>query len=376
MDSLAKAERVAYLANVLAIAAHAGEIGPEEARVIEHVAARVAATDADMEAARHLQESGHYKMALMRDQRIRMANLEDMVLVALADGTIREAESAPIEKLAGAMRYSQVDIEMAVRRAKQRLRKLANQPSRPTAAPKTVATRRRPARTVSRPDPKSGPPPPLPVPPNAEEAIDQPESESEAEPDAKMAEKQHARESLPAEPEADSVSQDEEALILAACIEARNAAANPDAHCFGVGDASLNIWGCCMARMPWAAGQNWLSLGTFRSDNVFEFDRDAIRREVVQALRPVASCPCLQAETVGKAIDCMPSRARVGPRWVRRPAKPDGTGVVLNVRERVHGCEVCSRRRVEGLDPVGVGEARRIVRDVCRAVNRPPLAFP
>lgn len=346
--NLSEAERVSYLANVLSIAGVSGRVTDAEMVALRQAAERVGATARDAAAARQLLNTGHFEPALMRDQDIRIANLEDMLAVAFADGQIEDGESEPIEKLAAAMNYSQTDVDAAVRGAQLRLQKSGIRAGPPslesTPKPESSAssvTRRPVAETTPQTTVTLHAPTPA-----AALGSDDPDTIGHQ------------------APEGQPIDQDT-AGGIDACMHARCCAADSDAYCFGIGTADLNPWGCRLLRMPWVPGQAWLAKGLFRDDHAFVFEREAIREELEYGLRGVSDCPYAQPELARCAWAALPSRARAGLRWSYRPAHGDREGIDMNVREYRHGCAVDVRRRVAALDPVGDAEWRRIVRDAC-----------
>jgi len=149
---------------------------------------------------------------------------------------------------------------------------------------------------------------------------------------------------------------------VAACARSREAAANPQAYCFGAPDGPLNVWSCRLLDMPWAENAEWFSLGTFRDSDTFVFDRKAIRERLAAGLERVRECPYLRPDVCKAAVDELPSRASVWGRWRRRIVKADSPRATpLAAREYRHGCDVSSSVICDGMAPLGDDEAVRTI---------------
>lgn len=161
-----RSEKVAYMANVLSIASVDGKIVESEAKVLRHVARELGVNQEILDDAKRLIGSGTYRLRLPTMPVDRMSNVEDMVMVALADDEVKASEAAPIEKVAGILRLAQADVDMVVARARARLHKLRQKEAK-AAARKKVADRLPqpdappplPGKAAARPKPK---PPPVP----------------------------------------------------------------------------------------------------------------------------------------------------------------------------------------------------------------------
>jgi tellurite resistance protein len=154
-----------YLANVLSIAKIEGEVSQAESYVLRKIIHRVGGTQQDLIAAGKLLASGNYKLRLVDSAQERMDNLQDMVMVALSDGDASPQETAPIERIAAQMHYTQADINLAVRRAELELKKFKESKS-----PRKPASKKHKSPA---PPPIPVKPPPVPV-PHQEVAQDEP----------------------------------------------------------------------------------------------------------------------------------------------------------------------------------------------------------
>ena len=90
---LSNSEKITYLANLYAVARADGSISPNEVRAIEDAQKRIKATKAAMKKAEALAESSNNATSLVERLSMCIANLEDMVLVALIDGALDRAEA-------------------------------------------------------------------------------------------------------------------------------------------------------------------------------------------------------------------------------------------------------------------------------------------
>lgn len=338
MIELCRADKISYLANVFAICGVDSRFAPQEVMVLKEVARRLNLTQEEATLARNLVASGHYELALLSDSRARRDNLEDMVMAALADGDLQPQESVPIEKLAKALRFVQVDMDMIVRRAQFRLDALLKTAH---AAGKT-------------------PPSPPPVPQPAAAPVPTPAPPEMAHP-AHSDEAQDEKMSPPSAPP----SVPELPADLVACTRCRASAPDQTAYCYGEGE-TLNVWGCRLLHQPWRVGASWMKAGTFRPSGCFVFDRDAIRALLAEAAAQAAHCPYFDPDAVERALDAMPSQAWPGRRWTLRSPDEGETGTQVTVRRYLHGCMLHTRQPMVGVAPADDRLAGRIIREACR----------
>ncbi len=346
MIELCQADKISYLANVFAICGVDGRFATQEVAVLKEVARRLNVTQDEASAARDRVARGHYELALLSDSRAHRDNLEDMVMAALADGDLQPNESAPIEKLAKALRFAQVDMDMIARRAQTRLDalfKASRNADKTPPAPSAVA----PASSARAPLPKASPVAPAPQPVSQEvPAADSADAEPPEPPDTPG----------PAAAWPGGI---------AACVRCRAAAQDQAAYCYGE-DESLNVWGCRLLQQPWRAGATWLKAGFFRPSGCFVFDREEIGARLAEAAAQVARCPHFDPDAVGRALAALPSQAWPGRRWALRPPEAGEPGTPLTVRRYSQGCMLHARQAVGGVAPVGDLLARRVIRDARR----------
>ncbi|MCK5850699.1 MAG: hypothetical protein KAH23_07255, partial [Kiritimatiellae bacterium] len=147
-------QQVIYLANVLSIACSDGKITPDEDKILKSIASRIGADVNTVEQAKKLLIKGNYVLQPLKVTTDRVRNIEDMVMVAMADGKLGESEAAPIEQFTDMLGITQKEMDSIVARAQAKLQE-------DTEAIRYTKRRvARKAKTVS-------PPPPLPevVPP-------------------------------------------------------------------------------------------------------------------------------------------------------------------------------------------------------------------
>ena len=339
MEQLCEADKISYLANVFAICGADGCVSPREVAVMKDVASRLNVSQKEITAARNLVASGHYELALLSDFRVRRDNIEDMVMVALADGNLQPQAAAPIEKFAKTLRFAQADMDMIARRAQSRLNLLFK-----TARAADRATPVSPSPVAN----VASAPPPMPQAATSAEPAEVPV----------VAETPPAARPAPSPPVALPAA-------VSACLRCRDAAQDQAAYCYGEGE-TLNVWGCRLLCQPWCVGAPWLKAGTFRPSGCFVFDRDAIRALLAQAAVSAVRCPHFDPDAVERALAALPSQAWPGRRWTLSLAKVGEPGLPLTVRHYRHGCLLRTRQRVSGVAPVGEQLARRIIRDAHR----------
>lgn len=156
-------EKVAYLANVLTIACADGRLSRREEGILHVIAESIGASEADIEEAKSLLMRGDYRLIPLKVTAERLQNIEDMVMVAMADGSLSGHETTPIESFTDALGLTQKEMDSIVTRAQQRLRNKEFQ-----AAPRRTIRRRGPTPTQApRYHPKAPKPPPTPPQPPA-----------------------------------------------------------------------------------------------------------------------------------------------------------------------------------------------------------------
>ena len=327
-----------------------------------------------------------------------MDNLQDMVMVALADGSVSSRESDPIERVAEAMHYSQADVGLAVKRAKLALQKLQNEPAPLPLEVKAKPTTQTPPRThtsdsnrkssrkqhaqpqerrrswrqdatdtipesppeiiQSQSVPEKAQPPTLPQ-------MEAPESITEPLPATLIQET-----ATPPPPQEEIEKRPETATRVQTCSSNRTKSDTPDTYCFGAAEGPLNPWGCRLSKMAWVRDAAWMRLGHFRDDVTFIFDKRAIAQQLASNLADILDCPYLNIDFTEAAFDCLPARVSVGERWHYQYAEAsDADSTTVKETHYVHGCAVTSNATVEGVNPVGSRDAQKIIRKAAKAAK-------
>jgi hypothetical protein len=381
-----KAHRPAYLANVLCIAKVTGDVASTESLVLRSIVHGIGGTRDDVLAAGSMLAGGHYQLQIPETPAARIANLQDMVMVALADGDLSPLESDPIEKMAKAMGYGQTDMDMVVTRARNALQRIGRHPksfSREDEPFRGPILEKEDIAELEEPPPLPTQPPPLPepeaTPSEAAEPVPPPEPEP-AEPEPPAA---GVKAAAPAEQKVEEVpvptspKQPERATVSDAlptsvklCMQCREASEHPETYCFGIPDGPVNPWGCRLSQMSWEPGAAWFELGHFRDDATFVFDKHAIAERLTARLASSLNCPHLDTRFAEAAFDCLPDRAMIGPRWQYRPADPDDENATpVRTTRYVHGCAVSTRVYATGVDPIGDQDALRVIQKASRRTS-------
>ena len=131
-----------------------------------------------------------------------------------------------------------------------------------------------------------------------------------------------------------------------------------------------------MIGMNWAAGADWFTLGTFRNDETFVFDKDAMRENLVDGLGASAECPFLNPDYIELALAKIPSKATTMGRWNPRacPAYAPNARSVL-VRKYLHGCSMRAHVTADGVSPVGEREAVKVIKRASRQSGMEELDY-
>ncbi|MDD5706610.1 MAG: hypothetical protein PHR35_11840 [Kiritimatiellae bacterium] len=381
-----RSEKIAYLANVLAVATCDGEVNHGETVAMQAVMLRLGAgPDEFQEAERLLAAPSGYDLTPLADSADCMACIEDMVLIALADGTLRPAEAEPIEAFTSALGFAQADMDMLMPRVRQRARLMGLEVSdiqqpRPPVKPRTASKPDRPPRQDRRDDhrferrERAAPvslPPPLPT--SAEPSAHDQAPVADGSPEAAPPQPPATRQPAPAPSvNAKPAHQSENTTPLAACQLARQQSPAGAAHCWGAPDGPLNPWGCRLLGMDWDPSAAWFAHGHFRDGDTFVFDRAAIRTRLEDGLEGVRTCPYLDRQFALAACDALPSRATTAGRWRHRrcPANAPGAKLVRAQTYR-HGCGVETACWSDALVPTNDRDAVLTIARAARRLGHP-----
>ncbi len=342
-----KEERPGYLTRVLEVGGRDGELGPRELRVLNGIMRRIGADHGDLATAIAWHREGR-ALPPLRSPLVRMQNVQDMVMVALADGDLAAHETGPIEKLAAALRYSQADMDIIVKRAESELTRILSRVTETHGIEALFAP------------PK---PPPLPTASTPAESPEQVVGDAEASDEwgeEEAIEEAAVEEEAVEEKVAESTLQNELPDVLA-CAACREASGEGSSYCFGAQTGELNVWGCKLLGMPWLPGAEWLTLGAFHGDESFEFDRGAIGEALADAMEGVAGCPYFNDAVALMALAELPRAASLFGRWALRESS---RGEKVQTMEYLHGCGIRRECRATGVDPVGPQQAAKLIRRI------------
>ena len=144
------------------------------------------------------------------------------------------------------------------------------------------------------------------------------------------------------------------------CLQQREKAYKPEEYCFGLDEKRLNIWGCKQSRMDWADWANWLSYGKFKNEKCFVFDKKRILHELKTNLYRIRFCPYFRGKYVEIVISLFPDEVKVsekGP-WTYKENYQQTPGALKLVkRDKYFTQEVY----VDGVRPVGYEIAKQII---------------
>jgi len=348
-----------HLVNVLAIGGADGSFKPAEEIVFQNVVNRLIATPEEVTMARAVvKRDPGIKLQFFNDSGASMAVIEDMVMIAMADGRLDPKESQPLEAYFGNLGYAQADIDMIVRRVRARLNKLGLPPVAPVKNTSTASAPSTPSKPVA-PTPKAAvrsepveQQPARPAPKTAPAPAEKP-------PVAKTEEPKKVVEN-PKPPVAKKMTWEQ-------CSQIRAGADCGACYCFGATDESLNPWGCRLIDMAWSENADWLRIGSFRDDETFVFDRKAIGEQIAKRLESVAVCPYQIKGFSNMAVELLPSKATLNGRWRLHVVKSNAKGAVqVTANTYMHGCRRQTQLTVDGMAPLNDFDARLIIRRAAR----------
>jgi len=114
-------ETIRYLANVALIAAADGSLKALEAQAIEQVREELGASKKELHEALQKVAKGDYAVEAVGRYSEKIKNLEDMILVALADRNLSPAERPEILSFARKLHLNQEQLRILLSETKQRL---------------------------------------------------------------------------------------------------------------------------------------------------------------------------------------------------------------------------------------------------------------
>jgi len=353
--NLSDEEKIAYLANLVAVSRADGSVSPNETHAIEAAQKRIGARKTALRKADTLAQSDGFSPAVVGSFSVRIANLEDMISVSLADGVIDHAEKPVVLAFAKnvGITNEQLQLILSEVRASHKLEDATRAcPNCSAKVPRNAKfcpecggslelSDKAAAVAIKYSIPKTG------------VAIEFAESTASGFVDAvrkaKLApenaecvkgKKTWYMAAWPKEQIAEAVklveylkgmrnrkvwvdakeSRWDDVFGFTWCSEQRNSAYRPLEYCFGVDEKRLNIWGCKNARMDWAKWSDWFSYGSFKkggllkSGHIFAFDKKRIRHELETNLYRFRFCPHLNFKLIEAVLENMPDEVEVKPK--------------------------------------------------------------
>ncbi|MEW4487603.1 zinc-ribbon domain-containing protein [Thalassoglobus sp. JC818] len=347
-------EKVAYLANLVAVSRVDGSVSPNETHAIELAQKHIGAKKTALRKADTLAQSEGFAPTLVGSFSVRIANLEDMISVSLADGVFEQTEKSVVLEFAKKIGITNEQLQLILAEVRSSLKS----ESASRACPNCSASVSRDAKfcpecgssleltdsaaavAVEYSIPRTG------------IAVEFSESTAagfaDAVKKAKLApenaecvkgKKTWYMAAWPKEQisEAAKLAKDlkgmrnrkvwvdslesrwDDVFGFIWCSENRDTAYRPFEYCFGVDEKRLNTWGCKNARMDWTKWSEWFSYGSFKkggllkTEHEFVFDKKRIRHELETNLFRYRFCPHLNFKLIEAVLEILPDQVKVNP---------------------------------------------------------------
>lgn len=360
-------EKIRYLRNALVIAHADKALASEEDQHLEEIRSNIGATKTQLRKARQDIGSHTIDLAPLTRFSIRVKNLEDMIELALADGTLDANEKRLLAEAAKRVGLSQEQVNLVVAEAKLRRKGAprkcgtcgADVDASAKFCPQCAADlsghkgRQRKSLELAIPDlgitiafaesTASG----------FADALDLAKRWKSFQ-EATRGTKRWFAVTLPIERVksvlaiiaklrgmrnrevfVDGQKRDwDQVFGFAWCATKRSESYRPIEYCFGLDDARFNIWGCKLLDMDWTTWADWFSFGRFADSRTFEFDRRRITHELQQRTDRVRLCPHLCLPLIAAIVKRLPSRVVVksGGNWEYREAyQPDPRAITVTI---------------------------------------------
>ena len=372
-------DRIIYLANLIAVSRVDGSVSPNETHAIETAQKRIGANKTDLRKAEAVAQSDGFTPDAVGSFSTRIANLEDMLFVALADGVLEQAEKPLVLAFARKVGITNEQLQLVLSETKVSLSSSASTRACPSCLAKVPRdakfcpecggsleeSDRAAAVAVDYTIPESG------------VAIEFAESTASGFVDAIRKTKAAPENAecikgkkawymaswpLKQVSEAAALVEDlkgmrnrkvwidgkearwDDVFGFTWCSQQRNTAYRPMEYCFGVDEKRLNVWGCKNARMDWTKWSDWFSYGAFKKGAflkggyVFVFDKARIRHELEANLFRFRFCPNLNYKLVEAVLTHFPDQVEV---------KPNGDWLYKQDYEESPGCIKITEKIVE-----------------------------
>jgi len=144
------------------------------------------------------------------------------------------------------------------------------------------------------------------------------------------------------------------------CFQRRQQAYKPEEYCFGLDEKRLNIWSCKQANMDWTEWADWFSYGKFKNENCFVFDKKRIMHELKTNLYQIKFCPCFRGKFVEVVMSLFPEEAKISSNtlWDYKEDYQQTPGAMKLVKKDDYYTEEVY---VNGVKPVGFDLAKKLI---------------
>ena len=122
-----KEDIVPYLANVALVSVADGAFNPNEAKAIDSIRLEIGASEQELHEALNIVARGGLKVRPVGRFSDKVRNLEDMIFVSLADGTLDKKQKPEILSFAKAIKISQTQLTQLLSEAKLRIKEQSDQ---------------------------------------------------------------------------------------------------------------------------------------------------------------------------------------------------------------------------------------------------------
>jgi len=377
---LSDEEKIAYLSNLIAVSRADGSVSPNETHTIEEAQKRIKARKTALRKADTLAQSDGFAPAVVGSFSVRIANLEDMIAVALADGALDQAEKPIVLTFAKSVGITNEQLQTILLEVRASLSSDSTTRACPMCSvkvPKDAKFCPACGGSLEMSDKEAAVAVDYSI-PNTGIAIEFAESTASGFVDAvkkaklateyaecvkgkktwymaawskeqiaeatKLAEYLKGMRNRKVWVDAKESSWDE-VFGFTWCSKQRNTAYRPIEYCFGIDENRLNIWGCKNARMDWEQWSDWFSYGSFKKGGLlktgykFSFDKDRIRHELETNLYKFRFCPHLNFKLIEAVLKNLPDEVDVKPKgdWTYKREYDESPGSIKIKEKTVEG---------------------------------------
>ncbi len=374
-------QKIAYLANLVAVSRADGGISPNETQAIETAMKGISGKKAILKKAELLAQSEGFIPTAVGSFSVRIANLEDMILVSLADGVFDQAEKPVVLAFAKQVGITNDQLQLVLGEVRASLSSVKYRRACPSCSAFVSSDAKfcpECGGSLGVSDKEAAVAVEYAIPPVGI-AIEFAESTASGFADAVQKAKVAPENAdcikgqktwyMAAWPlariaEAEKLVADlkgmrnrkvwldgkesrwEDIFGYTWCSEQRNTAYRPLEYCFGVSEKRFNIWGCKQAQMDWVRWSDWFSYGKFKKggflkgEHTFVFDKKRIRHELETNLYRFRLCPHLNFKLVEAVLAQLPDEVDVKPKgdWLYKEDYNESPGSI-KIREKIENGE-------------------------------------